>query len=107
MAAPAAAARPEPRFLRGGRPPLVVAWELTKACPLACRHCRATAQHSPHPAELTTEEGIDLMEDLAQGYPGAMLILTGGEPLTRPDTLELASVGTALGLRIALSVDVG
>jgi AdoMet-dependent heme synthase len=99
--------RPEPRFLRGGRPPLVIAWELTKACPLACRHCRASAQHHPHPAELTTAEGIALMEDIAAGFPGAMLILTGGEPLTRPDTLELARAGAALGLRIALSVDVG
>ncbi|HZO97545.1 MAG TPA: radical SAM protein [Gaiellaceae bacterium] len=98
----------QPRFLRAGaRPPLVVAWETTKACPLACRHCRATAQHSPHPGELTTAEGIALMEDLARGFPGAMLILTGGEPLTRPDVLELARAGTALGLRIALSVDVG
>lgn len=97
-----------PRFLRnGGRPSLVVAWETTKACPLACRHCRATAQHTPHPDELTTEEGIALMRDLARGYPGAMLILTGGEPLTRPDVFELARAGTALGLRIALSVDVG
>ena len=47
------------------------------------------------------------MEDLARGFPGAMLILTGGEPLTRHDTLELAAAGTRLGLRIAMSVDVG
>lgn len=47
------------------------------------------------------------MQDLARGFPGAMLILTGGEPLTRADTLELAHRGTELGLRIALSVDVG
>lgn len=97
-----------PRFLgAGGPPPLVVAWETTRACPLACRHCRAAAQHHAHPSELTTAEGRALMDDLARGFPGAMIILTGGEPLTRPDTLELAAYGTALGLRVALSVDVG
>jgi radical SAM protein with 4Fe4S-binding SPASM domain len=90
-----------------GRPPLVVAWELTRACPLACRHCRAVAQHERHPAELTLDEGRAFMSDLAQTYPGAVLILTGGEPLSRPDTLELAAIGTGLGLQLALSVDVG
>jgi AdoMet-dependent heme synthase len=90
-----------------GRPPLVVAWELTRACPLACRHCRATAQHERHPAELTLAEGRAFMSDLARAHPGAVLILTGGEPLSRPDTLELASIGSALGLQMALSVDVG
>ncbi len=90
-----------------GRPPLVVAWELTRACPLACRHCRADAQHERHPAELTFEEGRAFMADLAEEFPGAVLILTGGEPLCRPDTLELAAAGTELGLQMALSVDVG
>jgi len=90
-----------------GRPPLVAAWELTRACPLACRHCRAAAQHDRHPAELTFDEGRALMADLAESFPGAVLILTGGEPLSRPDTLELAGVGSALGLQMALSVDVG
>ena len=90
-----------------GRPPLVVAWEVTRSCPLACRHCRAIAQHRPHPAELTHDEGLALIDDIASAYPGAVLILTGGEPLTRPDTLELARAGTARGLRMALSVDVG
>ena len=90
-----------------GRPPLVVAWELTRACPLACRHCRAVAQHARHSAELTFEEGGAFMADLAHAFPGAVLILTGGEPLSRPDVLELAASGSALGLQMALSVDVG
>lgn len=47
------------------------------------------------------------MTDLAAAYPGAVLVLTGGEPLSRPDTLELAAAGSSLGLRVALSVDVG
>jgi radical SAM protein with 4Fe4S-binding SPASM domain len=90
-----------------GRPPLVVAWEVTRACPLACRHCRAAAQHARHPAELTWAEGSAFMADLARAFPGAVLILTGGEPLVRPDTLELAAEATDLGLLAALSVDVG
>ena len=89
------------------RPPLVVAWEVTRACPLACAHCRATAQRLAHPAELTHDEGRAFVRDLAASYPGAVLILTGGEPLTRADTLELAAYGTSLGLQMALSVDVG
>lgn len=89
------------------RPPLVVAWEVTRACPLTCRHCRATAQGERHPAELTFEEGRALLENVATAFPGAVLILTGGEPLSRPDVLELAAAGSELGLRMALSVDVG
>jgi radical SAM protein with 4Fe4S-binding SPASM domain len=88
-------------------PPLVVAWETTRACPLACRHCRATAQHRPHPAELTHDEGVALVDDLARSLPRSVLILTGGEPLTRPDTLALAAEATRRGLQVALSVDVG
>ena len=61
-----------------GRPPLVVAWEVTRSCPLACRHCRAVAQHRPRPAELTHDEGLALIDDIASAYPGAVLILTGG-----------------------------
>lgn len=80
---------------------------MTRACPLACRHCRAAAQYAAHPAELTYEEGRTFIEDLAEGFPGAVLILTGGEPLTRPDTLKLAADATARGLQVALSVDVG
>jgi MoaA/NifB/PqqE/SkfB family radical SAM enzyme len=60
-----------------------------------------------HPAELTTAEGRRLLGDLAGAFPGAVVILTGGEPLTRPDVLELAASGTAVGLQVALSVDVG
>ncbi len=89
------------------RPPLVVAWEVTRACPLACRHCRASAQQEPHPAELTFDEGCAFMDDLARAYRGAVLILTGGEPLVRPDALSLAEYGSRLGLSMALSVDVG
>lgn len=97
----------DPSARAGVRPPLVLAWEVTRACPLACRHCRAAAQAVAHPAELTHEEGLSLLADVARAFPGAVVILTGGEPLTRPDTLELAAAGSRLGLQMALSVDVG
>lgn len=90
-----------------GRPPLVLAWEVTRACPLACRHCRAIAQPRAHITELSHDEGVALLDDVAEAFPGAVVILTGGEPLTRSDTLALAAAGTARGLRMALSVDVG
>lgn len=84
-----------------------MAWEITRACPLACKHCRAEAQHEPHHGELTYNEGLAFMADLAREFPRAVLILTGGEPLTRPDVLQLAEAGSRLGLSTALSVDVG
>jgi len=76
------------------RPPLVVAWEVTRACPLACRHCRATAQHVPHPAELSHEEGLAFIDDLARTYPGAVLILTGSNA---PDDVDRARSAGAAG----------
>jgi len=90
-----------------GRPHLVVEWEVTRACPLACAHCRVETQRFAHPAQLTTAEGRTFIAGLARAYPGAALILPGGEPLTRSDTLELAAYGTFLGLHMSLAVDVG
>jgi radical SAM protein len=82
--------------------PWVVIWELTQACALACRHCRASAQALRHPAELTTEEGRRLLDDIAALQP-AVLVLTGGDPLVRPDLFELARHAVGLGLDVALT----
>jgi MoaA/NifB/PqqE/SkfB family radical SAM enzyme len=62
--------------------PFLVFWELTRACALACSHCRATAQHHRDPSELTTREALDLVDELADLAP-PMLILTGGDPMIR------------------------
>ena len=91
----------------GTRGPRVVAWETTRACPLACVHCRAEAQHTAHPAELTTSEGMTLLADIASMGGPTVVILSGGEPLTRPDIFELAGYGTSLGLHMAISPDDG
>jgi radical SAM protein with 4Fe4S-binding SPASM domain len=86
-------------------PPRLVAWETTKACNLVCRHCRAEAVPESTPEELSPLEGRELLTRLAEWAPKPMVILSGGEPLMRPDVLELASLGTSLGLRMLLSTN--
>ena len=81
------------------RAPRRVYWELTRACALACRHCRAEAIARRDPRELTTDEGRRLLEALRElGDPGPAVVLTGGDPLARPDFWELLDHGVGLGL---------
>ena len=87
------------------KPPRLVAWETTRICNLACRHCRAEAISAPPPGELNHEEGRNLLTQLAAWLPCPMVILSGGEPLMRPDIIELAAYGTSLGLRILFSTN--
>jgi len=86
-------------------PPRLLAWETTRACNLACRHCRAEARPTPPPDELSPEEGRDLVDQLAAWTPPPALILSGGEPLLRPDLLDLAAYGEAKGLRVLVSTN--
>ncbi len=80
--------------------PFLVIWETTQACELECRHCRASAQPNRDPGELTTEEGKQLIAAVADmGTP--VFVLSGGDPLKRPDLCELVSWGKQLGLRMA------
>ena len=80
--------------------PFLAIWETTQACPLACRHCRAEAVVDRHPDELTTTEGKDLLNQIrAMGTP--VCVLSGGDPLKRPDLAELIHYGHGLGLRMA------
>ncbi len=80
----------------------MVAWEVTRQCNLRCVHCRASAQAGPYEGELSTKEAMDLLHDLSS-FARPVVILTGGEPLLRPDILEIASRGTALGLRMVMA----
>jgi len=83
---------------------MLVFWETTRACLLACRHCRASAISTPLPGELSLDEGIGLLESLTEfGRPYPVLILTGGDPLMRPDLLELVRRARALKLPVAVS----
>lgn len=82
------------------RTPFLIIWELTQACDLACRHCRASAQPNSDPGELTTAEGKGLLRQAA-GMGTPIVILTGGDPLKRGDLFELVKYGADLGLRMA------
>ncbi|MBI2911641.1 MAG: radical SAM protein, partial [Chloroflexi bacterium] len=88
-----------PRFSEA---PFTLAWEITRACALQCRHCRATAQRRRDARELTTEEGFRLIDQVAD-MGTVVLVVTGGDPLMRPDVYELIGYGAARGLRVAFS----
>jgi radical SAM protein with 4Fe4S-binding SPASM domain len=84
--------------------PLRIYWEITRACSLACRHCRAKASPGAHPRELTTTEGRTLLEELATfGDPKPHLVLTGGDPLERTDVFDLISYARGLGFDVSVS----
>jgi radical SAM protein len=85
-----------------GERPFIVIWETTRACSLACRHCRASAQLQRHPLELNTHESRRLIEQVHRAQP-QLFVLTGGDPIRRTDLKELIAHATALGLRVALS----
>jgi radical SAM protein len=84
--------------------PLRVYWEVTRACDLACRHCRATANPWADPGELTTLEGVRLLQRLAAfGEPLPHIVLTGGDPLKRCDLLALVTAARALDFRVSVA----
>jgi radical SAM protein with 4Fe4S-binding SPASM domain len=77
----------------------VLAWELTRACPLACAHCRAEAQPQAGPDELDTAACRAVIDDVA-AMGRSLLILTGGEPMLRPDFLDVARHASGRGLMV-------
>src|SRR5271166_6883749 len=87
--------------------PMLVFWETTRACMLACRHCRASATPGSLPGELSQAEGYALIDQIAGfGRPYPILVLTGGDCLLRPDLFDLAGYATGLGLPVCLSPSV-
>jgi Predicted Fe-S oxidoreductases len=82
--------------------PHLVFWEVTKACPLACKHCRANALEKPLPCELKTEEGKRLLEDISK-FGRINIVFTGGDPLSRDDIFELIDYAKQLGLIASIS----
>jgi radical SAM protein with 4Fe4S-binding SPASM domain len=85
--------------------PFTVAWEITRACPLKCRHCRADAQPLRNPDELTTSEGIALLQEAASGGV-KVFVITGGDPLARPDVFDLIDASKSAGMHTAFSPSV-
>lgn len=84
--------------------PMLVYWEMTQACGLACRHCRAEAVSTAHPDELTYEEGKNLLHQIAAfDKPTPHLVFTGGDPLRRADLFDLIDEARALGISVSIT----
>ena len=80
----------------------VVVWNVGQRCNLKCIHCYSRSQDKEYSGELSTEEGKQLLDDLAAfGCP--VILFSGGEPLMRPDLLELVGYARGLGLRAVIS----
>ncbi len=91
----------EPRLDFNQRP-FIVIWETTQACDLACVHCRACAQPLRSALELSTEEAKRLIDEV-KALEAPVFVLTGGDPLKRPDIFELVEYASAQGVRISLT----
>jgi radical SAM protein len=94
---------PAPAFRFDDRPRLVY-WEATQACGLSCRHCRAEAVRHRSARELDTSAAQALFVSIASfGSPRPHLVITGGDPLERPDLIDLIIFGRSLGLSISVT----
>ena len=86
------------------RAPFLVIWEVTRACALACIHCRADAIARRAPRELSTEEGLFLTDQIRSfGSPPPVFVLTGGDAMWRKDLADLGGYATKAGLTVALT----
>ncbi len=82
----------------------LVAWEITRRCNLFCAHCRASSEDEQYEDELSIQECYQLVDEIIKvGKP--ILILTGGEPLARPDVLQIARYGVGKGLRVVMGTN--
>jgi AdoMet-dependent heme synthase len=82
----------------------MIAWEVTRSCNLNCVHCRAAANCGPYPGELPAERCFQLIDEIA-AISSPVIILTGGEPLLRPDIFDIAAYGTNKGLRMVMATN--
>lgn len=79
----------------------LVAWEITRSCNLFCAHCRASSVNGPYQDELSTDECFRIVDEILEvGKP--VLILSGGEPLLRPDVFKITEYAVGKGLRVAM-----
>ena len=82
--------------------PLLIAWEITRTCLLSCKHCRAAAKAESYSGELSSRECFALLDNIAS-FSKPIIILTGGEPMMRPDIYEIAAYGHNLGLPMVMA----
>jgi radical SAM protein len=94
--------KPENPAIDFSERPYIVIWEVTQACDLACVHCRACAQPRRDPFELSTEEGRRLIDEIAAMHV-PVFVITGGDPIKRPDLFELVEYATQVGVRVSLT----
>ncbi|MBI5893648.1 MAG: radical SAM protein, partial [Deltaproteobacteria bacterium] len=86
--------------------PFLISWNITKRCNLKCRHCYLDAAELSSPkGELTSDEALALVDDIASINPNTMLILTGGEPLLRDDVFDIAKYASSKGLMVVLGTN--
>jgi radical SAM protein len=84
--------------------PFIVVWEVTRACALACLHCRADAIARRNPLELTTDEGFRVIDQVRSfNHIPPLFVLTGGDPMRRPDLVDLVRYASTVGLTVALT----
>lgn len=83
--------------------PMIVFFEVTRACDLVCLHCRAFAERCSDPNELSPEESLTLIDQLAEFPKPPMLVITGGDPLKRPDVYDIIEHATSVGLEVAVT----
>ncbi len=82
--------------------PVIIIWEITRRCALACRHCRAVAQPRRDPLEFNTDDVDVVLDQVAEAAP-QFFILTGGDPASRSDLPEIVRRASRRGLRVAIS----
>jgi heme b synthase len=80
----------------------LIAWEITRNCNLSCVHCRAAATNGPYKGELNTAACFSLLDQITE-VGSAIVILTGGEPLLRPDIFDIAGYATSKGLKMVMA----
>jgi radical SAM protein len=102
------ATKPHPHANRAthhdySRNPMIVYWEMTQACALACRHCRAEAVNTATPDELNLAQSMDLLQQITKFEPIPHLILTGGDPLRRADLYEIIDEARRLGITVSIT----
>ncbi|MDY0292536.1 MAG: radical SAM protein [Desulfuromonadaceae bacterium] len=84
--------------------PKWIAWESTRRCNLSCVHCRCSSDMEAAAGDFTTEEAYKLIDDICE-VSKPVLVLSGGEPLMRPDLFEIAQYGTDKGLRMCIATN--
>jgi len=82
----------------------VVVWNVGQRCNLKCIHCYSQSKDIEYPNELSTEEAKGFLDDIAE-YGAPVILFSGGEPLMRPDLLELIGYAKARGLRAVISTN--